>query len=222
MLVADLTFRGRTFKVAYEPDNHSTLFTYEDEESVRERWWHIQEDDVVFDIGAAHGSYAITALALGASMVYAWAPEGSDKFLRLSLKANLWGPERCKVYTDGLWSAPGHVQVYEGNQMPTYYPQGSTDVPPAAFPVETLDNIVKREKPSRIDWIKIDVEGCEVEVIRGALSAIERFRPKILIENHAFKNPQIQVACHAILTGMGYREDGPIPHHSVSHSLYSI
>jgi FkbM family methyltransferase len=49
-------------------------------------------------------------------------------------------------------------------------------------PVDTLDNILARKRVSRIDLIKIDTEGCELFVLRGARETLLRFRPDILLE----------------------------------------
>lgn len=46
------------------------------------------------------------------------------------------------------------------------------------IPVSTLDRLV----PERIDLLKIDVEGMEMEVLAGAAALIERCRPTIFIE----------------------------------------
>ena len=35
---------------------------------------------------------------------------------------------------------------------------------------------------SRLDLIKIDVEGMELEVLQGAKATLERFRPIIIVE----------------------------------------
>jgi hypothetical protein len=49
-------------------------------------------------------------------------------------------------------------------------------------PVETLDQVVEREGLKRLDLMKIDVEGSETGVIRGAEQALKRFRPVIIAE----------------------------------------
>jgi len=48
--------------------------------------------------------------------------------------------------------------------------------------VETLDRIVEREKLERLDLVKLDVEGSEVEALRGGGTALARFRPLMLLE----------------------------------------
>ena len=46
----------------------------------------------------------------------------------------------------------------------------------------TLDDLVRETALPRIDLLKIDVEGHELEVLKGAKNAIERFLPTIVIE----------------------------------------
>lgn len=46
----------------------------------------------------------------------------------------------------------------------------------------TVDELSRRSGLSRLDFIKIDVEGFESAVIEGALWALEEFRPKLLVE----------------------------------------
>ena len=48
--------------------------------------------------------------------------------------------------------------------------------------METLDSYVSKKNISRIDLIKLDVDGFEGKVIRGALETLKRFKPKIIIE----------------------------------------
>ncbi|MCY1543544.1 methyltransferase, FkbM family [compost metagenome] len=53
------------------------------------------------------------------------------------------------------------------------------------IPLATLDTIVDQQNISSLDFIKIDVEGCELEVLKGSLETIKRFKPVVLLEmNH--------------------------------------
>lgn len=51
---------------------------------------------------------------------------------------------------------------------------------------KTLDHLVSNEEITKVDVIKIDVEGSEYDVLKGAQHCIRQFRPLILIEisNH--------------------------------------
>ena len=48
--------------------------------------------------------------------------------------------------------------------------------------VDTLDQLATRIGLSRLDFVKIDVEGGELNVLRGGQQVIERYRPTMLIE----------------------------------------
>jgi FkbM family methyltransferase len=69
-----------------------------------------------------------------------------------------------------------------------------------AVPVRTLDDILEEAKaPAPIDFVSIDVEGHEVEVLSGF--DLKRWRPRlILIEDHV-----ASLATHRCLTRAGYR-----------------
>lgn len=51
--------------------------------------------------------------------------------------------------------------------------------------VDTLDDLCTREAISRLDFIKIDVEGAELQVLEGGQRAIGTHRPVMLIEIEA-------------------------------------
>ena len=50
------------------------------------------------------------------------------------------------------------------------------------IPLITLDSFFKEQKLSRIDFIKVDVEGHEMSVLKGARNLLETHSPAIMIE----------------------------------------
>ena len=49
-------------------------------------------------------------------------------------------------------------------------------------PLERLDDVMRKEGVQRVEVIKIDVEGAELLVLRGAVETLRRFHPLLLLE----------------------------------------
>ena len=45
-----------------------------------------------------------------------------------------------------------------------------------------LDDVIKEQKINKVDFIKADIEGGELNMLKGAEKLLDYFRPKILIE----------------------------------------
>lgn len=55
---------------------------------------------------------------------------------------------------------------------------------PTTVQLTTVDDFVAEARLDRLDFIKIDAEGSDFEVLKGARRTVERFRPTILLEIH--------------------------------------
>ncbi|CAN1210390.1 FkbM family methyltransferase [Tumidithrix helvetica PCC 7403] len=49
----------------------------------------------------------------------------------------------------------------------------------------TLDSLIERENLSRVDWLKLDAEGHEMQILAGSERLLKEFAPSILYENVA-------------------------------------
>ncbi len=68
----------------------------------------------------------------------------------------------------------------------------------------TLDSLIEQENLSQVDWLKIDAEGHELQVLKGSEQILARFSPKILYENIAgSKGSNLPVA--EFLQAQGYQ-----------------
>lgn len=70
-------------------------------------------------------------------------------------------------------------------------------------PVETLDGIAKEYNIRKIDLIKIDVEGAELDVLKGSRNILERDRPILLVEVH-FDYDWEPETVYGLLQELGY------------------
>lgn len=76
-----------------------------------------------------------------------------------------------------------------------------------AVDVQTLDGLCESAGLTRLDFIKIDVEGAEMHILEGGQRSIEAFQPAMLIEIEARHSARYEYAPDEIagwLTGRGY------------------
>lgn len=212
-------------KGAAHPDaDHASWWTFEDEQEVRDRWWHPRAGETVLDVGAAFGSYALPALALGARVVCFSPADFDTELLELNLAQNPDLARRCMVVRDGLFSRDGFFEPNVCRFIDQATMNGTTvSASDQWLSVRALDSfLAERPGIARVDWIKLDVEGAELEVLKGAGRCLRSDRPTVLAECHEQHIPGIanQVNDYLAGLGVGYRGEGPVPHGVVSHAIF--
>jgi len=107
-----------------------------------------------------------------------------------------------------LWSSRGTlVFASEGNMGSAVQSDGGAVRPGAArveVPALTLADLIDRFALTRVDGIKLDIEGAEYEVLPAIGDIVARFRPRIVFELHAASEGQ-KAALKDVLLGYGYR-----------------
>jgi FkbM family methyltransferase len=144
---------------------------------------HKTDGWVCLDIGANVGA---VALALGkfvgsSGKVYAFEP-GPPNQQRLLSNLALNPPlhARTEVLACGVGEQRGELwwAEEEGNPGNALLSREGTH----KVPVITLDDFQREQKLSRVDFLKIDVEGMELQVMRGGIETLRRFHPVVYFE----------------------------------------
>ncbi len=130
----------------------------------------VRNGDIVLDVGANIGTFTRTALQRGASLVVAIepAPQTLNAFRRNLAKEI--GEGRVVVYPKGAWDHDGEMElsVNEVNQANnTLVLPREAPMPKIRVPLTTIDKIVAELKLTRVDFIKMDIEGAEKPAIKG-------------------------------------------------------
>jgi len=143
-----------------------------------------QYGDTVIDIGAHIGSYTVRiAKAVGEEgLVIAFEPDPDNfKLLLLNLKVNKLRNVIALPYA--ISNHSGTLTLHRSRCTGLH----STAVVPPGYigsvkvKAITLDDIIKSVNIKRVDWIKIDVEGAEKEVLEGAIDTLKTTR-NIVVE----------------------------------------
>lgn len=94
---------------------------------------------------------------------------------------------RVRLYDAALSSAPGQAHFQVVKNAPAYsglrrrkYAVEKPDIEEVQVRVETLDRLFEASDPIRL--LKVDVEGAEFDVLRGAENLLRRDRPYVLFE----------------------------------------
>jgi FkbM family methyltransferase len=131
---------------------------------------------VLFDVGANQGAFTrLFARRFPNARIWCFEPAAATRKL---LVANLADLPTAKVMPFGLSAQPGLAQLYsdaEGSGLASVYPRQLDDLPGQAplkaaetIELRTLDEVCAAEGIDRIDYLKLDIEGHELEALRGA------------------------------------------------------
>ena len=152
----------------------------------------LQPGMTVIDVGANHGMFSLEAAHLiGASgLIHAFEPTPSTReLLRNNLAAN--GISSVTVFPAALGEKPGTARLRIHKEMSGLNTLAAMDVTwnrqklvadqIIEVPVTTLDGHLQKEGLQQIDFLKIDVEGFELGVIRGACKLLGEKRIKLIL-----------------------------------------
>lgn len=136
----------------------------------------LRPGDTFLDVGANMGFFTLLAARLvgpaGRVIAVEPSPWAADR-LAATLAEN--GIRHVTLVRAALGERPGslelHMPRHVGNHTPTMVAAGA-DTEPLTVPVRTLDALLEELDVPRIDAMKMDVEGFEPAVLRGAPSTL--------------------------------------------------
>ncbi len=150
------------------------------------------ENPVIFDIGANIGTFTTwMAKAFPLGKIYSFEPQRSV-FQMLCGNMAINNIYNVHAYNFGIGSTYCILRTKEPNYFKnvdygTYTLNTNASLERVDqdlnIEVRPLDLVVDQYGVTRVDLIKIDVEGMDMDVIYGGIETIKKFRPKIFIEH---------------------------------------
>lgn len=172
----------------------------------------LREGDTVLDIGAyaAVTSIIFSELVGIKGTVFAFEADRDNltcALRNIKMAQRLRGFTNIKLIEKAVWSNSNGIEFSNEGAM------GSSAVaitghgrgPVTNVPSITLSDFCAISAIDKIDFIKIDIEGGEIEVLENSKDVLLRFAPKLIVEPHYVGGELSTERCCKILREIGYQ-----------------
>jgi FkbM family methyltransferase len=172
-----------------------------------------KENEVVLDLGANQGLYTLWALTRSPHCKVVAVEPDPQNLARLSRHLEINGIKGATVVPCCVGASCGAVRFWRGDSSGTgrVIPgSGGPDATetedrtrqPLLVEMKTLDALASDLNLSRIDTIKMDIEGAEVDALKGGTETLKR-AARVVMEYHSNRLGQDAAE---ILAASGFRE----------------
>lgn len=135
--------------------------------------FYIKPCDHVLEIGAFIGDNTAILRNL-AERVYSYEP---NPIAFECLKYNFRDSEKVKCYNLGMGKVEGSASIVLNDNV------GASQLEPNGdIQIITIDSLGLKLYKDRLDFIVIDCEGWELDILEGGINTINEFKPTMLIE----------------------------------------
>jgi FkbM family methyltransferase len=196
----------RYFGSEYEPESFDLFKKY------------INQGDVILDIGAHIGLYSVffSKLTQNNGRVYSFEPN-NESYLVLKQTLHLNNCENVITFPMAVSSKTEDLIFYStgsGDAFGSLVLRDNTNK--IVLPAVSVDDFVEKQNLAKVNIIKIDVEGAELDALRGALKTFDKYKPIVLLALHPStirNNGHSLLQIYNILNDLKYdirRNDMPI------------
>jgi FkbM family methyltransferase len=157
------------------------------------------ESDVVIDVGAHYGLYTLLASRLvgNQGIVLAFEPHPYN-YKRLLINLRLNKIKNVKTFNLALGDFKGQTKLYlfsnsGGHSTTPEVLSASSFDGYINVKVNTIDTIIRKLGIEKVSLIKIDAEGAELNILKGARESIQTHGPKLTIASYHYSNEAIEI-----------------------------
>jgi len=186
------------------PKNAAGVFMEIFQDEVYEQIWELKPGDVVLDIGAYVGMFTVKASRMVGEEGRVIAIEPSPENYEL-LRYNCRGLSHITLVKKAIMSRNGMGKLYysksaAANSLVTKWKKY------AEVETITLDDLMGELGIGRVDFIKLDAEGAELDVLKGAQNTLSKGTRLAIAAYHTAPNGETEIGqVSKALTQMGYK-----------------
>ena len=157
-------------------------------------------DGIVFDIGSQYGDYAIACNKLyGSKLVIAFEP--LQRNYRIAKRNIKLSKADDSISLHNVAISNEQIIGIDNKSMFSNLNDNGELYKPKFIPIDDLIIELEENFHFKIDIMKIDVEGFEMNVLDSAINTIKKYKPKIIIETHSF---DLYKKASYLLADLGY------------------
>lgn len=177
----------------------------------------LQEGDIVVDAGAFTGDYTIyAARKVGKKgRVIAFEPDPENGMI---LKRNIEHEkiDNVIIVPKGLWSKNTVLEFRgtDGVRSSLASSEGNTSIN-----VVKLDDELEKMGVNKVDVIKMDIEGAEIEAVKGAIETLRKCKPFLVIASyHQVEGKETRIFLAKFLGELGYNTKSDFTKHLTTYA----
>ena len=182
----------------------------------------LKKGDIVIDAGAYPGDYTIyAAKKVGETgKVIAFEPNPTNRIvLERNIKA--FGLKNVIVVPKGLGETDGVKLQMAMDGLHSNAHMSQEEDEEGFIHICTLDAELKRLGISRVDVIKMDIEGAEIKAIQGCVETIKNCKPYILIASYHLVDGKVtHLFLKKFLEEKGYHVIADFPKHLTTYGSW--
>ncbi len=157
-----------------------------------EKFYTIKSGDVVIDSGANEGSLSVVYSKKVSSKgkVFAFEPDTKNiSTLKNNISLNM-NSDNIELISKGLWDKDDTIEFFESGTVGSsifYEDENSTKV---FIEATSIDSFIQLKKINQLDFVKMDIEGAEIEAMKGAIKTIKELEPNFAIASYHIVDEQ--------------------------------
>lgn len=157
---------------------------------------------VVFDVGTYSGIQTIrfSKIVGNTGKVYAFEPD-KESYKTLLMNLSEHKCDNVIALNYGLYDHDGVLRFNASGGMGAGIDKNGID----EIEVKTLDTVVEELKIDHIDFIKMDIEGAEVQVLTPSCEILMKFKPRLIVEPHYINGRLNDKEIMSIMKSFGYK-----------------
>lgn len=143
-----------------------------------------EEGDIIIDGGGCWGDTALYFSNCGGKggkvYTFEFIPGNLD-ILRTNLALNPLLEKNVTIIENPIWGIDGENVYFKDMGPGSYVSFERKSEEDMVVKTITIDKLVKNEQVQKVDFIKLDIEGAELEALKGAKETMINFKPKLAI-----------------------------------------